>query len=119
MDKAREARNVDTNRIEIKKVLNALLLDGYEYEGTREHAGLYPEDIIADFSKELSYTDTAGNWINDSKIKVSIQFEKRADYAHIKKEANGDDVYVGNSGTFISDIIDEIKNETVNLCKRC
>jgi hypothetical protein len=108
MEKEREARNADTNRIEIKKVLKYLCMQGYEFEGTIEGTREHPDKCSADFQKEISYTDLDGNWINDSTIKVSIQFEKRADYANIEKDANGDEVYVGQGVTFISDILDEI-----------
>ena len=62
-------------------------------------------------SKEISYTDTDGNWINDSGIKVSIQFEKRADYTNFEKNENEyeDDIYNGEPDTFIRGLIEEIK----------
>lgn len=75
MDKEENFRDADTNIIEIKRLLKYLLTNGYEYKETREaidSSFVYPDDIIADFSKEISYTDTDGNWINDSSIKVSI-----------------------------------------------
>ena len=61
-------------------------------------------------SKEISYTDTDGNWINDSGIKVSIQFEKRADYKNFKKNEDEDDIYIGKPNTFITGLIEEIKD---------
>jgi hypothetical protein len=69
----------------------------------------YPNDAIADFSKELDYSDIDRNYINDSKIKVSIHFEKRADYTKFKKNKHGYNVYNGDPETFITDLIKEIK----------
>ena len=112
MDKEEGFREVDTNMIEIKRLLNFLLTNGYEFEGTREAIDggyIYPDDAIAGFSKKISYTDTDGNWINDSGIKVSIQFEKRADYKNFEKNEDDDDIYIGEPDTFITGLIEEIK----------
>ena len=116
MDKEEGSREVDTNMIEIKRLLNYLLTNGYEFNGTRKAIDgryIYPDDAIASFSKEISYTDTDGNWINDSGIKVSIQFEKRADYKNFKK--NEDDIYIGEPNTFITGLIEEIKDPKYSI----
>jgi hypothetical protein len=113
MDKKERFRNVDTNAIEIKRLLKYLLTNGYEFEGIREAFDgkyNYPEEAIASFSKELSYTDKDGNWINDSGIKVSIQFEKRADYEKFEKNEDEDDIYIGQPETFITGLIKKIKD---------
>ena len=112
MDKEEGSREVDTNMIEIKRLLNYLLTNGYEFNGTRKAIDgryIYPDEAIASFSKELSYTDTDRNWINDSGIKVSIQFEKRADYKNFEKNEDEDDIYIGEPDTFITGLIEEIK----------
>ena len=111
MDKEENFRNADTNIIEIKRILKYLLTNKYEFKETREaidNRFVYPDDVIADFSKEISYTDTDGNWINDSTIKVSIQFEKRADYINFKKNKE-DNEYIGNPDIFITGLIEEIE----------
>ena len=112
MDKAVADREADTNMLEVKKLLHCLVTNGYEFEGTREAVYsryTYPDDAIADFSKDLDYSDTDRNYINDSKIKVSIHFEKRADYTKFEKNEDDDNVYVGDPETFITDLIEEIK----------
>ena len=114
MDKEEGFREADTNMIEIKRLLNYLLTNGYEFEGTRDaNDGRYnyPDDAIASFSKKISYTDTDRNWVNDSGIKVSIQFEKRADYTNFEKNENEDedDIYNGEPDKFIRGLIEEIK----------
>ena len=56
MDKEEGSRKVDTNIIEIKRLLNCLLTNGYEFEGTREAIDgryIYPDDAIAGFSKKI------------------------------------------------------------------
>ena len=118
MDKEESSRKVDTNIIEIKRLLNFLLTNGYKFEGTREAIdGRYisPDDAIASFSKKISYTDTDGNWINDSGIKVSIQFEKRADYTNFEKNEDEDDIYIGEPDTFITGLIEEIKDPKYSM----
>jgi hypothetical protein len=120
MDIEEGFRKADTNMIEIKRLLNYLLTNGYEFEGTQEaNDGRYnyPDDAIAIFSKKISYTDTHHNWINDSDIKVSIQFEKRADYKNFKKNEDEDDIYVGEPHTFIEGLIEEIQNKKMKTRK--
>ena len=110
MDKKESFRKVDTNAIEIKRLLKYLLTNGYVFEATREAFDGNSEEAIASFSKELSYTNTDGNWIGDSSIKVSIQFEKRADYKNFEKNEDEDDIYIGEPETFITGLIEEIKD---------
>jgi hypothetical protein len=131
MDKSVEYIEADTNMLEVKKLLHCLVTNGYNFERIREAVEedvdsiyIYPNDAIADFSKDLYYHDTDGNYINDSKIKVSIHFEKRADYKNFKKNVDEDNVdeynvdednvdeyneYNGDPETFIKDLIEEIK----------
>ena len=118
MDKKEGSRKADTNMIEIKRLLNYLLTNGYEFEGTQEaNDGIYnyPDEAIAIFLKQISYTDTQHNWINDSGIKVSIQFEKRADYKNFEKNNDEDDIYTGDPETFITGLIEEIKDPKYSI----
>lgn len=115
MDKEDKFREADTNMIEIKRLLNYLVTNGYEFKETREAFDdkyQYPDDAIAFFSKKLSYSDTEGNWINDSGIKVSIQFETRADYKNFEKNEDEDNIYIGEPDTFITGLIEEIKTSS-------
>jgi hypothetical protein len=121
MDKPVEDRMADTNIIELKKLLHCLVNNGYKFEGTREaeyDRFSYPDDAIADFSKDLDYNTDEG-YINDSSIKVSIHFEKRADYTNFAKNQDDynqedDNLYVGNPEEFITHLIEEIE---LNLVK--
>lgn len=113
MDKSACDRRNDTNMIELKRTLTYLVANGYEFDGIREtFDGMryyYPDDAVASFSKKISYSDAGGDWINDSSMKVSVQFEKRSDYTNFKKNEEGDDVYIGNPHAFIMGLIEEIK----------
>jgi hypothetical protein len=113
-------RKADTNMLEVKKLLHCLLTNGYKFKKTREAVSedadgiyTYPDDAIADFSKELKYSDADGNYIDDSIIKVSIHFEKRADYTNFEKNEDGDNVY-GDPKKFIKGLVKEIKNSVEN-----
>jgi hypothetical protein len=114
MDKHRYARGPDTGIIEIKRLLECLLSNNYKFEGTSEaNRGIYdyPNDAIADFTKRLDFADTDGNAINDGYINVSIQFEKRADYNNFKKDEYKDNIYVGDTEEFISELIEETQKK--------
>jgi len=113
MDKLVQDRGADTNMLEVKKLLHCLVTNGYEFTETREAVDseyTYPDDAIADFSKKLEYSDEIGNNINDSSIKVSIHFEKRADYKNFHKDKYGDPEYTGDPEKFITDLIEEVKD---------
>jgi len=117
MDKHRFARGPDTGIIEIKRVLECLLKNNYEFEGTEDDIirgrYRYPDDAIANFTKPLEFSDTDGNAINDGSIKVSIQFEKRADYTHFEKneDEDEDNIYMGNTNEFIEGLIEETQKK--------
>jgi len=110
MDKHRFVREADTGIIEIKRVLECLLKNNYEFEETSEEYQ-YPDDAIAHFTKPLSFSDTTGEWIPDNSITVSIQFQKRADYKHFEQDENKDNVYVGNTNEFIEGLIEETQKK--------
>lgn len=111
MDKPEGEREADTAIIEIKRLLECLLANKYEFEETTEPYK-YPDDAIANFKKKISFSDTAGNWINDNSIEVSIQFGKRADYTNFKTIEDEDSIYQGNTDEFILGLIEETQKET-------
>jgi len=114
MNRHENNRKEDTAIIEIKRLLECLLANKYEFEGTTEvNKGMYssPNDAIANFKKSISFSDTAGNWINDNSIEVSIQFGKRADYTHFEKNKDEDNEYVGDTHEFIEGLIEETQKK--------
>ena len=77
--------------------------NGYKFEGTREAdygRDIYPDDAIADFLKKISLA-------NDNFLKVSIHFNKTADYKNFEKNEDGDNIYVGNQDEFIISLVEE------------
>jgi hypothetical protein len=114
MDKHRYFREADTGILEIKKLLECLVSNGYEFNGTREAVigrYSYPDDAIADFSKPLDFSDKDGNAINDGSLKVSIQFEKRSDYTNYEKNEDEDNIYVGEPEDFINGLVKETQKK--------
>jgi hypothetical protein len=110
MERSRQDRGPDTNMLEIKKIVDCLVRNGYEFTGTREAVygrNRYEDDAIADFSKKLDYNAADGDYKNDSEIKVSIHFEKRADFENFKKNEDEDDIYVGDPDVFIMGLVEE------------
>ena len=116
MDRHVEERGPDTSMLEIKKIVDCLLTNGYEFEGTREAIVgrySYTDDAIADFKKDIDYTAENGDYIPDNSITVSIQFQKRADYTNFKHfgkkqdEREGDDEYIGDPDDFIRSLMGE------------
>lgn len=114
MDTPVEDRGPDTSRLELKKIVDCLVTNGYEFEGTREAIVgryIYENDAIADFKKDIDYTAEDGNYIPDNEIKVSIQFQKRADYKNFThygidvNEREDDDEYIGDPTEFIRGLI--------------
>ena len=103
--------------LELKKIVDCLITNGYEFEGTISEVIInrtsYPDDAIANFKKDIDYTAEDGNYINDNEIKVSIQFQKRADYKNFThygidvNELEDDDEYIGDPDEFIRGLIGE------------
>jgi len=114
MDKHRYFREADTGILEIKKILECLVSNGYKFDRTREAVigrYSYQDDAIADFSKKLEFSDKDGNWINDGSLKVSIQFEKRSDYTKYEKNEDEDNIYVGKPEDFINGLVKETQKK--------
>lgn len=117
MDRSPEERGPDTGKLEIKHILNFLLSNGYTFKGTRAAINgryEYEDAAIADFSKRLEFSGTDGNYIGDSTLDISIQFEKRADYENFNTNEDGDDIYVGNPTKFIKKLIKETSEKQVS-----
>jgi hypothetical protein len=120
MDKPIESRGPDTSQIELTKILEWLIKHGYKNEGTGDvyHPRyIFPNDAVTHFEKEIDYTDITGNYINDSKMIVSIQFEKRADYKHKEEDEDGEPIYDREPHEFIEELIDSIKDKQRKINK--
>ena len=120
---------MDRPDTELKKIVDYLETNGYEFEGTISEVIInrteYPDDAIAYFKKNIDYSDADGNHVNDNEIKVSIQFQKRADYKNFTHygidvdEREGDDEYIGDPDTFIRGLMrEEIQGSTARGTRR-
>jgi len=118
MDRPVEDRGPNTSMLELKKIVDCLVTNGYEFEGTISEVIInrtsYPDDAIANFKKDIDYTAEDGNYINDNEIKISIQFQKRADYTNFKhfgkdqdEREDEEDEYIGDPDEFIRGLIGE------------
>ena len=120
---------MDRPDTELKKIVDYLATNSYEFEGTTSEVIInrsrYPDDAIAYFKKNIDYTDPDGNRFNDSEINVSIQFKKRADYKNFTHygidvdEREGDDEYIGDPDDFIRGLMgEEIQGSTARGTRR-
>jgi hypothetical protein len=112
---------------ELQKIVDCLVINGYEFEGTREAIVgrySYPNDAIAYFNKKIEYTHPENGYIGDNEIKVSIQFQKSADYKNFKhygkdeNEREGDDEYIGDPDTFITGLMGEEIQDSIGGTRR-
>ena len=74
----REDTGPDTGEIELQRILTCLKENGYTFESLEDGVGY--GCMIAKFNKEIAYSDADGNYINDRKIDVKIEFDTDFDY---------------------------------------
>jgi hypothetical protein len=109
---------------ELKKIVDYLETNGYEFEGIVNDRFVDDNDAIADFNKKIVYYHPEIGWIRDNYIKVSIQFQKRADYknfTHYGKDENDledDDEYIGDLDTFILGLMEEENQDSTGGTRR-
>ena len=68
----------DTGKKELEKIFTCLKYNEYIFEDL-EQADMEGY-IIANFTKDIKYTDKTGNSINDRYIKIKIEFDSYFDY---------------------------------------
>jgi hypothetical protein len=122
MDKPRELRGPDTPQIELERVLTWLIKNGFEMEGVTEvyHPRFRYDDMsVAHFIKNIDYIEENGDANPDSYMKVSVQFEKRADFNHITETEDGLE-YDREPYEFIDELMDNIteKQRKINTLTR-
>jgi len=114
MDKPVELRGPDTPQIELVHILTWLIKNGFEMEEVTEvyHSEyIYPDDAVVHFIKKIDYTEKSGDYINDSSMKVSVQFEKRADFKHIIDTEDVDREYDREPDVFIDELVKKIQKK--------
>jgi len=94
----------DTGKKELQKIINCLKANNYDFEDleqTKSHGYM-----IANFKKDIKYTDRSGNDINDRYIKIKIEFDSDFDYKTNYKNGEGDSVFDSKKGNeFIEKIL--------------
>ena len=97
-----------TPDFEIKKILQCLKTNGYELEGIEDSDELHG-CMNAYFKKDVQFDDSDGNDVNDSHIKIKVEFDSRMDPEHSYYDEEGEYVPDTVRGEeFISTIFDEL-----------
>jgi hypothetical protein len=99
----RENINEDTGKIELERILECLKKNNYEFEDL-EQSYMYGY-MIANFKKDIKYSDKNGNYINDRYIKIKIEFDSDFDYQNEYNDKKGDYNFDSSKGiAFITNI---------------
>jgi len=108
----REYPDQDTGKIELERIIKCMKENKYEYIDSLDQGevnGCYNIHFI----KEIKYSDKEGTYINDRRIKVTIEFDTSFDYKNDYKDKHGDFNYnnenADNVYYFIQHIIDTLK----------
>jgi hypothetical protein len=80
----RERPGQDTGKIELEKILNCLKENHYVFEGLEE--GNMQGYMVANFKKDIMYSDKVGNYINDRYIKIKIEILTTVDFKKNNKK---------------------------------
>jgi hypothetical protein len=82
-----------TADFEIKQILQCLKTNGYELEEI-DDSEIIDGNVCATFSKEVPFSEMNGNYVNDSSITVTVDFDRRFDYKNIvEDEEDGTYIY--------------------------
>ena len=95
-----------TPDFEIKKILQCLKTNGYEFEGIK-NSDDFQGCMIVSFNKDVQF-DKDYEDVNDSHISIKVEFDSRMDPEHSYYDEEGD--YIPNlrrGHRFISTIFDE------------
>jgi hypothetical protein len=88
----------ETGKNELQEILNCLRVKGYD-DFTVEEAGV-DGYFIANFKKDIKYSDKHGEYINDRYITIKIEFDRDFDYK------NEDiDYDINNAENFVDKLI--------------
>ena len=96
-----------TPDFEIKKILQCLKTNGYEFIGI-EDSDDWHGSMIGSFKKDVHF-DKDYEDVNDSHISIKVEFDSRMDTEHSYYDEEGE--YIPNlrrGGEFISNLFDEL-----------
>ena len=95
----------DTGKKELEKIFTCLNENEYNFEDL-EKADMEGY-IIANFTKDIKYTDKAGNYINDRYITIKIEFDSYFDYKNNYRDTNDEFSFENDKGTeFVKKLLD-------------
>lgn len=101
----REVNGKDTGKIELENIINCLKENHYVFEDLEE--AHMEGSMVANFEKNIKYSDKDGNYINDRFIKIKIEFDSDFDYKNDYTDRNGDFVFNRDKGIeFIEKLFD-------------
>ena len=101
----REVNGKDTGKIELENIINCLKENHYVFEDLEE--AHMEGSMVANFEKNIKYSDKDGNYINDRFIKIKIEFDSDFDYKNDYTDRNGDLVFNRDKGIkFIEKLFD-------------
>ena len=113
MERPVEERGPDTGKIELERIIDCLKENNYKFEKVEE-SDTYG-CMVANFHKDIMYSDQEGNYINDRHIKIKIDFDSDFDYTKNYKNRDGDYVFNMFKGhRFIKNLFDNNNATSVN-----
>lgn len=108
----REYPGPDTGKIELQRILNCMKENKYNYTDELEK-GKFDGCYNLIFEKEIMYSDKDGTYINDRRIKVSIEFDTSFDYKNeYVKDRRGDFNYNNENAEQAQKFIKKIMKDT-------
>jgi hypothetical protein len=101
----REVNGKDAGKKELENIINCLKENHYVFEDLEESH--MEGSMVANFEKNIKYSDKDGNYINDRFIKIKIEFDSDFDYKNDYTDRNGDFVFNRDKGIkFIEKLFD-------------
>jgi hypothetical protein len=107
----REYPGQDTGIIELQRILKCMKENKYDYTDSLDE-GEFGGCYKLDFVKEIMYSDKLGNYINDRRIKVTIEFDTSYDYENEYKDKKGDFKYNNKNKEKAQNFIKNLMNDT-------
>ena len=104
MERNDNERGPDTGEIELKRIINCLKDNNYEFEDLTKTTTR--GTMVAIFNKDIKYTAIDGNYANDQNIKIKLEFDSDFDYKNTYKDRNGDIAFNKDKGlAFIDNLL--------------
>jgi hypothetical protein len=107
----REEGGPYTGIIELQRILKCMKENKYDYTDSLDQ-GEFTGCYKLDFVKEIMYSDKEGNYINDRRIKVTIEFDTSYDLNTNYKDKNGDFKYNNKNKEKAQNFIKNLMNDT-------